>query len=148
MKKHNFTWKGEPVTASILAGILGIVQQTIYIKSREAGSDKGEDIAACIGKKYNSKVVEIWWEGKMTKTTDIAKELGIANFTLLVRLRKYGKDSFLTYWPGKIPRWLVIAHPASGVMNKGTKEYQKLSTRPRNSNLDKIKLGKWELAQC
>ena len=147
-KQHNFTWKGKPVTARTLAIHLGCVTQTIYSLAKKAKSDVGEDLAMVFANKNTGGPrVEIWWEGEKTEASEVAEKIGVERATLLTRLRKWGHDGCLTYYPGRIPRKLIL-DVKPDTTNRGSEEFQKLGLRPRSENLDKIKLGKWELAQC
>jgi len=141
---HCFTWKDKPVTGSILAGILGFSNGTMYKYANLCKSDRGEDIKAASEvqrKEQERKMIE--WEGELTLIGDIAEEMGIKKATLLNRLNRYGVDCCYTYMPGTMPQY------SKNGDGGGNDEWAKLGheIRPLNSRQIKRETGTWEACQ-
>ena len=150
-KIHSFTWNGKVIGGRFLAAKLDISNPYLYDISNKIGSDVGEEIAEHMDNNHPfSQCNTIMFNDEEITVSALAKQLGVGNTTLNVRIKVYGPDCDITFWPGKIPYKMLPKRVRERRKYKSKVDanvgaWGDLGGRPRTRRLSKITDGgTWE----
>lgn len=144
---HTFTLNNKAVTGRELARELGVSSATLYRYAKIMDTNDGDKIDVALrgysptgGRKARTYL----WEGVPRTLVYIAGVMGMAAGTLKQRIRTFGVDCCLCYFPGRIPNNARRKmNPRKGKVQTYKKPFAVKSKNVRKKPED-IKVGSWE----